>query len=428
MSRHKLNSLRKFEKLEDRRMMVGDIDFDDGVLTITGGGLDDQVEVRFEGDQVRVDLFAGESDGTPDHHDRDEDISDVERIVFNGFAGNDTLTVFVDNLDAGVSLDNVVLEFNGGNNDDDLIQNGSGVRTVASGGAGNDELQGSLFDDTLEGGIGNDVFRGRAGDDTYVFSGTGLGIDEIRDEAANADVDTLDYSGLGHIINVDLEKTFTGSNPENAMLFAGTALRLFNNTAIENVISSDFGGMMRGNSRDNHFVGGDGRDTMAGRGGNDLLEGGAGSDTYEFNGGNLGFDEIIEAANADRDELSFNQFATGVTVDLARFGSDLAVDSADLRLRLSNDAAIEDVFGSPFSDTILGNSRDNRLFGKNGIDRINGRGGADTLNGGASIDFITTDVLDVAYGGTSRDYFDGVREDPAVANPRPNRYLDWGLL
>lgn len=90
-----------------------------------------------EGNSVAVDLIAGESGGGTDHTDRDEDISDVQKIVFNGFAGKDRLTVFVDNLDSGVNLDNVVLEFHGGANDDTLINELTvGMRTVAFGDAG----------------------------------------------------------------------------------------------------------------------------------------------------------------------------------------------------------------------------------------------------------------------------------------------------
>lgn len=113
MRRRTFQSLRRFEVLEDRRMKTGDISFANGVLTITGAGYDDVVTVQFEDDQVSIDLYAKDSSGHTDHHDRDEDISDVSRIVFNGDAGNDKLTVFVNQLDSGVTLSNVVLEFHG---------------------------------------------------------------------------------------------------------------------------------------------------------------------------------------------------------------------------------------------------------------------------------------------------------------------------
>src|SRR6476659_9078927 len=97
MRRHKQNRLRKFELLEDRRMKAGDIDFnsDTGVLTISGAGYNDTALIRFEGDQVHVHLDAGKSDGTTDPDDKDKDIEDVTKIIFNGFAGADKVTVDV---------------------------------------------------------------------------------------------------------------------------------------------------------------------------------------------------------------------------------------------------------------------------------------------------------------------------------------------
>src|SRR5688500_1398906 len=102
MRRHNLKSLRKFEKLEDRRMMVGDNDFDEdeGILTITGGNFAnafDSAQVRFEGDEVIVDLYAGEGNDEYDHRDRAENISQVNKIVFNGLSGPDILNVIISN-------------------------------------------------------------------------------------------------------------------------------------------------------------------------------------------------------------------------------------------------------------------------------------------------------------------------------------------
>ena len=160
MRRRKTNKLRKFELLEDRRMKAGDIDFDNGVLTITGAGYNDVAEIRFEGDKVNVDLYAGDSEGDTDHHDSDKDIEDVTRIIFNGFAGDDTVNVVVDSLDSGVTLDNIRLEFHGGENNDTLTQTGGGVYTVANGDGGNDFLQGSRFNDLIEGGADDDIMDG----------------------------------------------------------------------------------------------------------------------------------------------------------------------------------------------------------------------------------------------------------------------------
>jgi Ca2+-binding RTX toxin-like protein len=402
-------------------MMAGDISYnsDTRVLTITGDAFRDVAEVRFEGTEVTVDLTATEEDGDgTDDHDQTEDIADVDRIVFNGLAGDDQLTVFVDQAAAALMSD-VVLEFNGGSNNDTLIQNGGGLTTTAFGGIGNDTLEGSRFNDILDGG-GND--------DTYVFRGRNVGSDEIR-EAANVGTDKLDFTNFDTFVSVDLERVFTPTNQQ----FAATAfqsnlqLKLQNSTAIENVVGTAFTDTIRGNARANHLMGLGDNDRFEGRGGSDILEGGAGNDRYEFNGNTqLGTDEVREAANADVDTLDFNGMSTGLTIDIANAGNALAVNSTNLRLRLANNTAIENVTGTQFRDTIRGNSRNNRLRGLGERDTIDGRGGADTLEGGEGIDTFTTDLNDEVFGGTGRDIFDTLVEN---TGPSPRaRYRDWGLL
>ena len=180
---------------------------------------------------------------------------------------------------------------------------------------------------------------------------------------------------------------------------------------------------------DNRLIGGGEADNIEGAWRQRTLEAGAGNDSYFFNGGNLGTDTINEAANADDfDTLNFAGFATGVTVDLTKFGSAYAVNSADLKLKLSNDTAIENVWGSIFDDTVTGNSRANYLWGLSGYDTIRGGAGADFLYGGNGDDILFTDALDQAYGGTGTDMFDRNSEGSILyrTNPQPGRYMDWG--
>jgi Ca2+-binding RTX toxin-like protein len=428
MRRRKFLSLCRFEVLEDRRMKTGDISFASGVLTINGAGYDDVVTVQFEDDQVSIDLYAKDSSGHTDHHDRDEDISDVSRIVFNGDAGNDKFTVFVNQLDSDATLGNVLLEFHGGANDDQLIQSAQGgVKTVAYGDDGRDILWGSRFDDVLEGGAGLDDLHGGAGSDRYVFTGLALGTDAILDEAANADVDTLDFTNFGAGVNINLAADPNGAVP-SVVSPNNLRVTLNGNAAIENVIGTAFSDVIRGNSRDNRLMGGSDVDYIEGAGGNDTLEGNAGNDFYYFSDGALGTDTINEAASADTDSLVFVDFASSVNIDLTKYGSTYAMNSADLKLKLSNDTAIENVYGSMFDDTITGNSRANYLWGLDGNDTIRGGAGADFLYGGNNDDMLFTDALDQAYGGTGTDTFDKFYEGSLIyrANPQPGRYVDWG--
>jgi Ca2+-binding RTX toxin-like protein len=450
MRRHKLYRLRKFELLEDRRMKAGDISYDNHVLTITGTGSNDIAQIRFEGDEVHVKLDAGES-GVGIDHDEDKDIEDVTRIVFNGFAGEDTVQVDVNSLDSDVTLDNITLEFHGGDNNDTLKQTGGGIATIANGDAGSDSLQGSRYNDTLNGGAdsdslegaaGDDIMDGGAGNDTYVFAGSNLGFDNVV-EAANVDRDTLDFSNFSQSVGVDL----MGGGGGGADYGRSLLFFLSDSTGIEDVYGSAYADVISGNFRDNHLYGQGGPDSLNGRAGadtlsggsdndtlnggvgNDTLDGGSGSDTYQFYGSNLGADSINEAANSDNDTLDFAYMTHGIGVNLSKAGSDFAVNNADLKLSLSNDTAIETVYGTNYDDKILGNSRNNFLYGFGGRDGIQGMAGVDELHGGADDDILYADALDHAYGEGGIDYFNGTnKETNGSANPRPGIYMDWGVI
>ncbi|HVT27952.1 MAG TPA: calcium-binding protein [Lacipirellulaceae bacterium] len=420
---------RRFELLEDRQMMAGDISFSNHILTISGASLNDVAQIRFEDDRVHVDLYAQLINGGTDHQNKTKDITDVTRVIFDGFDGNDTLNVVVNELDSDVTLNNITLEFHGGANNDRLIDDPlGGIKTFAYGEAGNDTLWGGRFDDVLEGGLGNDELHGGAGGDRYVFSGQALGEDVILSEAANVDADTLDftYFETGVVVNLGAKFDLSGGLPL-VVDSNGLRLRQCGNTAIENVFGTAFRDVITGNVRDNWLVGGDNDDVLVGAQGNDTLDGGAGDDVYSFIGGNLGIDTINEAANADVDTLNFYDFASGVNVDLTKVGPAYAVNLTNLKLVLSNDTAIENVYGSQFDDTITGNARSNSLFGFDGNDTIRGGAGADFLYGGNHDDHLFTDALDQAFGGTGLDWFDRFHEGEFIYRTSPpDRYMDWG--
>lgn len=432
MRRQKFSIAPSFERLENRRLWAGDISFANHILTIAGAGYDDIAQVRFEGDRVYADLTTQKSGGGTDHRDTDKRISDVEKIEFNGFEGNDTLTVFVNALNSGVTLANVSLEFHGGPNDDRLIdQVLGGVKTMAWGDAGQDILFGSRFDDVLEGGAGDDELHGGGGSDRYVFTGLGLGEDGILDEATNSDADTLDFTNYEVGVNVNLAAQFdTHSTTPYAVDSANLRLKIVGNATLENALGTAFHDVLAGNSRDNWLSGGSDADDLAGAGGNDTLDGGAGNDSYYFAGTNLGTDTINEAAAADVDTLNFVGLGSGLALDLTKYGSSYAVNSVDLKLKLSNSTAIENVYGTMYADTLIGNSRNNTLWGLDGDDSINGAAGADYLYGGNHDDHLYTDALDQAFGEAGSDWFDKYAEANLIyrVNPQPSRYRDWGAL
>jgi hypothetical protein len=118
--------------------------------------------------------------------------SSVRRIVANGGAGNDSITV-----QPGVEA---ILEFEGGEGNDNFVIASGGAGSVISGGAGKDTLTGGRSSGiSYYGGLGDDKFVGGLGDE-YVDMGAGnntifggAGNDTIR---VDVGVTTVD-AGLG---------------------------------------------------------------------------------------------------------------------------------------------------------------------------------------------------------------------------------------
>ena len=127
--------------------------------------------------------------------------------------------------------------------DDTLIASATGV--FASGGLGNDLLQGGDAYDTFEGGPGDDRIDGKGGRNSLSYSGAQAGIE--ADLAAGA------------------------ARGEGSDTIAGIA----------HLDGSAFNDILLGNDDANILYGDDGDDRLEGRGGNDSLEGGAGKNTVD---------------------------------------------------------------------------------------------------------------------------------------------------
>jgi Ca2+-binding RTX toxin-like protein len=271
-------------------------------------------------------------------------------------------------------------------------------------------LLGYSGNDTLEGRGGRDRLYGHLGSDIYVYSGSGLGSDDIYEPVNDSTVsggatDTLDFSGSGLPIDLYLDPPLNQTITVTADYYTifSSDLRY-----IENVVGSRFDDRIRGNDLSNQLFGLNGNDTLEGRGGNDELFGGEGSDTYVFAGLNLGRDTVHELRSylPGIDTLNFAGFGAAIKLDLGS-SSRQTVALGNLELILDNRdggvASIENVFGTQYDDTIYGNDLDNRIDGFFGNDTILGRGGNDTLIGGMG-----TDTL---YGGEDFDCLYGFVPD-----------------
>jgi Ca2+-binding RTX toxin-like protein len=141
----------------------------------------------------------------------------------------------------------------------------------------------------------------------------------------------------------------------------------------------------------------DGADLLFGMQGNDHLFGGGMDDTLKGGGG---ADDLWGGPNIDT--AAYDDSPAGVTVSLlsgSGSGGDAAGDQLD---------SIENLRGSFYADTLLGNNEVNVLHGLNGSDSLKGYGGTDTLWGGADNDFLYgLNEADTLYGEGGHDTLNG---------------------
>jgi len=207
---------------------------------------------------------------------------------------------------------------------------GDGNANLLAGGAGNDLLDGSAGSDTLEGGEGDDLLVGSSE------------ADRLRGGAGS---DTAVYSAAAAAVVVSLAAgTGSGSDAQGDTL-----------VEVENIVGSAFADVLTGDANAN---------TLTGGGGGDRLEGGAGSDTASY----------VTAGSA-------------VTVSLATGGGAGSDAQGDVLI------SIENLTGSAFNDTLVGDNNANVLAGGDGADQLNAGGGVDTASYSDSTAAVTVSLM-----------------------------------
>jgi Ca2+-binding RTX toxin-like protein len=298
-----------------------------------------------------------------------------------------------DSLNGGPGADDL---FGGAGHDfADYSDAASGVTVSlaggASGGAGNDELDGfesvtgSSFADTLigndlpnnlEGLGGNDTLNGRGGFDA-LYGGIG------RDRASFAGspkkvvvhLGSGDASGWGQDLLSSLEDA-TGSS--HADFLAGSASA--------NRISAGRG--------DDRIRGASGPDDLSGQGGKDRIQPGPGGDQA--------------VGGSGRDTIDLSTATRSVTINLSKGRT--AGDGAD------SIPGFESAVGSRFADSIVGNGKGNTLKGGRGDDKIGGLDGADRLLGAAGQDKLNGgDGPDILQGAAAHDVLNGNSGDDRLS-------------
>jgi Ca2+-binding RTX toxin-like protein len=167
---------------------------------------------------------------------------------------------------------------------------------------------------------------------------------------------------------------FSVDNPDDPSIF------VFGDTTLPDRIN--------GTSGNDTLFGNGGDDIIIGRDGNDILGGGAGNDVLD--------------GGADIDTATYVTATSGVTVDLNILTPQDTGGAGTDTL-----TSIENIFGSTFSDALIGDANANSLFGAEGDDTLTGGLGSDRLSGGAGADhFVYTSTAD---GGTIADQTDADR-------------------
>jgi Ca2+-binding RTX toxin-like protein len=141
------------------------------------------------------------------------------------------------------------------------------------------------------------------------------------------------------------------------------------------IVGTKFSDTMKGTGEADYIFGFEGSDSISGQGGNDDIKGGGGADFLD--------------GGAGIDTARYDDSASGVSVNLlSSFGLGGTAEGDSY-------ASIENVVGSMYSDTLIGDNGANMLVGGGGKDTLKGGGGDDLLIGGAG--------GDAMYGGTGID-------------------------
>ncbi len=270
----------------------------------------------------------------------------------------------------------------------------------------------------------------KVGNDTYSFSSP-----YIWDGGGT---DTISAVNQTQPVSIDLNPgSWIYMGAKNSSILATGQAFIGYGTNIENAIGGNGNDSIKGNVLNNTLHGGSGNDVLYGDNGDDSLNGGIGNDTLT---GGLGRDSIDAGSGDDSldggigDDILNGGIGTGNDtlnggdgIDTASYLNVTAAVSVDLRITDSQNTrgagsdkltSIENVSGTGYNDTLLGNSINNVLDGRGGNDSLNGMEGNDTLMGG-----VGHDSMD---GGSGDDSLDGGSGNDILNGGYGDNVLDGG--
>jgi len=341
---------------------------------------------------IRVDmtLDIGNGDGTGSDNFNNtlkniENVRGTDAVVGDTIVGDENNNILEggdnnNHLNNGYNRDTL----NGAGGDDTLY--GQAGQDVLYGGTGNDTLYGGTENDILHGGTGTDQYDGGEGYDVVDYLNSLILLDMQNMSRTNAEGDD------SSTIFTSIEEIY-GSNSSDEIRVTGST----------NIYARDGDDILVGGSDATRILGVEGNDLIDGGAGDDLLYGGRGNDTFFastgrdiINGGDytdtIDFRDSRTYTGLDGTTQNIGQNVTeGIYVDF-RLTEDLNGDGVLDYGKIENNgfgevsyiAAVENLEGTTFDDTFVGDSTTNVVHLYDGDDRVFLSDGGDTIDGGTN--------------------------------------------
>ncbi|MGD1871982.1 MAG: calcium-binding protein [Mastigocoleus sp.] len=336
----------------------------------------------------------------------------IEQSEINGQGGDDSLTV--GDL-SGSGVEKVV--FSGGDGNDTLDARESSTTLEAFGGEGDDLLLGGSAEDTFFGGGGDDIVVGQRGNDTaYLENGDdrfiwnngdgsdfingGAGFDVTQVNGADGAGDEFDLRqvdgqaifnrlnlGLFTLTNEEIEQfeingqagddsltvgDLSGSGVQSVVFSGGDGNDFLNAIGTATPITADGGAgndILIGGVGDDILIGGGGADLLIGGGGNDVLIGGNGNDFFGFDTG-----AAFNAADIGTNLIQDFESADKVVLDTTVF--DALTSEIGGGLSSSEFAVVDSAEAAALSDALIvyGENTGHLYYNQNGAEAGFGNG------------------------------------------------------
>ncbi|TNE67306.1 MAG: matrixin family metalloprotease [Alphaproteobacteria bacterium] len=280
-----------------------------------------------------------------------------------------------------ITIENAI----GGSGNDTLT--GNTADNYLIGGAGNDKLAGGSGEDTLEGGTGTDTLTGGSGSDYFMYEMTG-GDDIVSDFDVDEDYIDLTGAGLSYA-----NMTISTSGGSAVISSSGGGTITLTGVSVSALSSANF---YDGTEPSNIIDGTAGDDSLTGTSDDDTFGGSAGADTIDGADGN--------------DTVTYASSETAVSLSLVQSVGYSGDAEGDRYI------SVENVIGTDYDDSLIGNRFVNNLAGGGGNDTLIAGYGYDYLSGGDGDDSLMGGYgVDTLVGGAGADTLNGEQDNDWVS-------------